>query len=116
MALVASDFTRPTGRLDPAWFSNLSTDLAAWITEAEAKSSVEAAQRAWVYYRAYADLADAVMMRPAQQASEGDSVTRTAAQLAHWARQRDRALAQYRIAIGGSPQPVGGVTPTTPAW
>ena len=116
MALIAVDFIAPTGRLDTSWASDLSVSLAAWISDAEDRTTVEAGQRAWVYYRAYSAIVDGLMMRPAHQASgDGDSITRTPAQLAHWKRLQASALDDYRAAVGAI-APAGGVTVTTPTW
>lgn len=116
MALTADDFTRPAGRLDTSWLTDLSTTLAALITEAEAKTTTESAQKAWVYYRAYGMIVDDKMFAAAQRSADDISETITPAQLAYWKALRAGALNDYRQTIGGSPLASGGVTTTTPAW
>ena len=73
MALSANDFSMPQGKLSVDLFpltaseraagttaqQKLDSYVAAWIAESEGKTSIESAQRAWVYYRAF----DAVFVR-----------------------------------------------------
>jgi hypothetical protein len=101
MALTAADFRRPAGQLRADWFvDDLDTLLAAFIAEAEAKSSDEDAQRAWVYHRAYRTLADDRALVAATIAADDIRETFSDSQLRHWADLAARAAAQFDALTG----------------
>lgn len=96
MPLTAADFKRPSGRLSPAWFTDdLGTSLTAWLVDAGAVSSDEAAQAAWVYYRAYQSLADDRALVAASRSVGGVSESFTDEQWRHWQRLADDALSEF---------------------
>lgn len=102
MPLTPEAFIAPKGRFTPDLFPGLTleTALEAWIEDAEAQSEDEAAQAAWVEYRAL----DAIVVRlnsePAQQRDRDKSDAFTDSQLKHWTRERDKALARFRALTG----------------
>lgn len=69
MAVLASDFVLPTGRMPADWF--LSTDIDGWIALGYASAPVEsttvqadAIATAYVYYRGYEAKADTLLGSP----------------------------------------------------
>lgn len=80
MAVTNADFIAPTGELTADMFpgDTLSTNIDAWITEAEAKAaSNDDAQKAWVYYRAWTGIANRLGTTPAEVDIEGEGNVRT---------------------------------------
>lgn len=101
MAVLISDFERPTGRLSPDWFADdLDEALTAWLAEAVAKSSDEASQRAWVYHRAYQTLADDRALVAQSVAADDIRESFSDSQVTHWQRLADAALSEYEGLAG----------------
>lgn len=106
MALTTANFTRPAGRLNPAWYEDdLNALLTALITQAEGLTSDEAAQTAWVYARAYGVLADDAMARPATMAADDIRKSFSDAQLTSWRRIAQDHMDEFNSLTGGA---VGG--------
>lgn len=96
MALTPATFLAPLGRLTPELFpgQNLTTVVQAWIDDAETKTVNEAAQAAWVYYRAFDQVLTNLMSRAASESVGGITASMTEDQRAYWRRERDK---QFRI-------------------
>jgi len=80
MAVVSGDFIAPTGELRADMFpgDTLATNIAAWITSAEAKApDNDDAQTAWVYYRAWTSVANRLGTNPAEVDIEGEGGVKT---------------------------------------
>lgn len=79
MATVA-EFIHPAGELLPAFFPNeeIASLVHTWLTEAQGKTAalpaacVEPATAAWVYYRAYAAVANRIAATPTREAYFND--------------------------------------------
>lgn len=71
-----SDFIHPIGELQPALFPNeeLADLVDTWLAEAQGKTAalpagcVDEATGAWVYYRAYAAVANRIAATPTREA------------------------------------------------
>lgn len=112
MALTKDSFKRPQGRLNPAWYEGGDLDdmLEAWLAEAQAKTSSEPAQEAWVYHRAFQALADDRLLQPATVAADDIREAYAPEQLAMWRRWADEYRARYdALTNGGAAAPV--ITP-----
>lgn len=104
--MTPADFIRPTGELNPDWFeSDLDATLQAAITEAAGE--LPEAQRAFVYWRAYAALVADVMIAPSSQKVGSIAAARSDEQLRFWREQAeawraryDNARATVRAAVG----------------
>ncbi len=77
MALVVTDFIQPQGRLRPVWFDDIEACVAGYLEEAIEKTTsitdaddAEAAQVAWVYYRAYSLIYEESLISPAEQRTQ----------------------------------------------
>ena len=111
MALTSTAMQYPSGELTKSMFpdeANLDDTIEIWIVDAQEKTSTitdvvvqDAAQRAWVYYRAYTAIANAIAMRPSnssyygserQEAWGSDRVT-------HFSRLASERLAQFEYLI-----------------
>ena len=103
MSWFADDFIQPRGQLNPAWYpeQDLTTLTAAWLAEAEGKTDVVDAQEAWVYYRAFRQLADDFHAGVAISRQGEVSGTRSEVQFKYWSGRAARELARYRNLIGG---------------
>lgn len=101
MPVTAADFKRPTGRLAPEWFAaDLDVNLTAWILEAQAKSSDETTQRAWVYHRAYQTMADDRALIAATTAADDIRESFSDSQISYWQRLADAALSEFERLTG----------------
>lgn len=71
MALIANDLIYPDGDLLPAMFpdGDINAAVGAWLAGAVAKTAVEAAQRHWVYHRAYTVIASRIASTPSNESS-----------------------------------------------
>lgn len=99
--LTVDQFKRPIGRLNPSWFEDdLDALLTALRTEAQERTTLESAQVAWVYYRAYQTLADDRALVAQTIAADDVRETYSEAQLGHWQRLADSMLAQYEHVLG----------------
>ena len=100
-----SDFIHPAGHLTVAMFpgETLTDNVAVWLTEAQAKTGVEDAQRAWVYYRAYDALATRFNLE-AMEVDVKDQVRRRRMleQITLWQKKADEQLARYGTCAGTS--------------
>jgi hypothetical protein len=80
MAVVNGDFIAPTGELRADMFpgDTLATNITAWLTQAAVKApDNDDAQTAWVYYRAWTDVANRLGTNPAEVDIEGEGGVRT---------------------------------------
>lgn len=77
MALIANDVIYPDGDLLPSMFPDGDIQLAvsAWLADAAGRTTVELAQRHWVYYRAYSTLANRIAATPSSDS--GFNASRT---------------------------------------
>lgn len=112
MALQALDFIEPVGELSLEMFPdrNLTSFVEAWIEDAEARASSDAAQRAWVLYRAFTSVANRLNNDPASAREGNVQGAYLADQIAYWRRRADEQLAQFwAVTSPGGPvlQPVG---------
>ena len=116
MALTKADLISPKGALTPAMFpgENLDALVDAWLIEAAAKTDMEAAQRLWVYARAYDHILNRVMLEASTERAGRLSASKSDSQLAHWRRQRDRNLRAYADLVVGSVNT--GHAPVVPVW
>ena len=71
MALAASDLIYPDGDLLPAMFpdGDINVAVGAWLVDAVSKTTVESAQRHWVYHRAYTVIANRIASTPSNESS-----------------------------------------------
>lgn len=71
MALSASDLIYPDGDLLPAMFpdGDINVAVGAWLVDAIGKTSAEAAQRHWIYHRAYTAIANRIASTPSNESS-----------------------------------------------
>lgn len=117
MALTVESFIAPAGRLTQDQYPNLDLEeaITAWMAEAALQADEEPAQAAWVYYRAFDTLASRLMSEAASESRGAASASRSESQLAHWVKERDRALAQYQALTGGK-HTSGGVVPFRAGW
>lgn len=98
MAITNAQFLRPNGgRLSTTWFPGETlTDLVdAWITTAEALTTSEEAQAAWVYHLAFTALADSLYAEPAQQREGPKADAYLEDQLRYWREQAQWWKAEY---------------------
>lgn len=86
MALTATSFIEPAGELAEELFpgKDLEEFAAAWLAEAQAKTSSEAAQAAWVYYRAYLTVANRFNIEASTEAKGSVSASRLFSQIDYW--------------------------------
>lgn len=90
--MEVESFIHPQGDLTEEMIPDAEDAVAAWITEAEGKSSVEARQRAWVYYRAYTSIANRFHAGLASE-RKGDAAASVAIdQFTYWRRKASEAL------------------------
>jgi len=108
--LPATDFIVPNGNLSIDLFpltpaerkagdvalTKLTTHIDAWIAEAVTKTSVVAAQKAWVYYRAYDVVYVRMTTMPIEaQLDDHSTIKWNAQQLAAIGGERDAYLDTY---------------------
>ena len=113
MALTAASFIEPAGELSEEMFPGKDLDefAAAWLADAVARTDSEAAQRAWVYHRAYGAIANRFNLEAASEKKGDATAARLGEQLAHWRARAREELHEYHAltgALGGAYlQPVG---------
>jgi hypothetical protein len=101
--LAAADFIEPAGELSAELFpgKDLNAFVTAWLTEAQGKTGVEAAQREWVYYRAYKTVSNRFMSEAAGEGEGQRNAYRSIAQQQHWDELATRHLRQYQALTAG---------------
>ena len=100
--MTAQSFIHPAGELNESLFPgvDLLASVGVWLEEAEGKTDDENAQRAWVYHRAFRQLADA-FHNGVSTAREGEVTgTRSDIQFRYWSNRADREFAKYRNRVG----------------
>ena len=114
MALTATSFIEPAGELSEELFpgKDLEEFTTAWLAEAVTKTSSEAAQAAWVYYRAYLTVANRMNAEASSERKGDVTAARVADQLAYWrklaAEHRQEFDSLTGAAVGGAfLQPIG---------
>lgn len=114
MALTATSFIEPAGELSEELFpgKDLEEFTAAWLAHAQAKTSSEAAQTAWVYHRAYLTVANRFNAEAASETKGSVSAARHANQMDYWRRRAEGHLHDFHAltgtGLGGAfLQPVG---------
>lgn len=114
MALTANDLIYPSGDLLPSMFPNgdIATVVPIWLTEAVGKTALEQAQRHWVYYRAYAVIANRIASTPSSENSfSNHAISWGSDRVTHFQEMADAQLAEYNRLTGGdmlnSKQPAG---------
>lgn len=100
--MTVADLIEPLGELSDSMFTDVDEYVAAWLTEAEGKTSNEAAQRAWVYHRAYTSLANRMHAGLASEKKGDASAARSDAQFAYWAGRASSALATFNGLTAGA--------------
>lgn len=115
--LTIDDLLAPKGKLTERMFPGDDLDelAEAWLAEAQTKTPIQAAQKAWAYYRAYDFVLDRVMGEAFSERKGDASASRHEAQLNHWRRARDRHHAAY-ASLTGSSTLAGGHRPVKAAW
>lgn len=86
MALNPQDFLEPTGELSSDMFpgKDCLTLAVGWLKDAESRTTDEAAQEAWVYYRAYRNVASRLNRSLASEKRGDRQASRIATQLEYW--------------------------------
>lgn len=109
-----SDFISPTGDLTEALFPgvDLEEHVTAWLQDAQDRTSDEARQAAWVYYRAYTHIANRLHAGLASERKGDQAASIDARQFRYWEAKAQAQLAVYR----GSATATSGVTEVRSAW
>lgn len=107
MALEVSDFIEPTGELSSTLFpaDTLTTNVAAWIADATARTDDEELQTHWVLHRAYSTVANRIHAGLSSESKGPVSAARSDAQFRYWSGKAARHLRAYRAG-----------TPLEPVW
>ena len=113
MPLTAADFIQPTGDLHADMFpltpeereagttslAKLTAHIDAWIAEATARTTEEAAQRAWVYHRAYRAVWLRLNTQPVSAGLEGQGQVKfSQEQIDAFGRLSEAYLVEYKQA------------------
>lgn len=101
--MQATDLIYPQGELLPIMFpdGDLQSSVAVWLTEAQAATGDETAQRHWAYYRAYAAVANRIASLPSSENSFGThSVTWGSERIARFQEQSEAHLTEYNRLTG----------------
>lgn len=109
-----SDFISPTGDLTEGMYPGEDVEelVTAWLQDAQARTSDEARQAAWVYYRAYRHVANRMHAGLASERKGDQAASIDPAQLRYWQRKADEALTTYR----GGATATSGATEVRSAW
>lgn len=120
--LTVADFLRPIGRIDPDLMGGTvkaTTTIGNLLTAAQARTSDEAAQTCFVYWKAFEQIADDAMATPSMQRDRDKADQVSAEQLAHWrtvAREYEQCF-HARLTGNSSFAPATSVTvDVVPTW
>lgn len=77
MAVTVTDLQYPIGELMSSMFpdGDLDVNLALWLAEAQAKTTSDAAVKAWAYYRGFTAVALRIANTPTSERSFSDRST-----------------------------------------
>lgn len=103
--LTVEDLIEPMGELGESLFpgGDLEEFVAAYLADAQARTSSEAGQRAWVYHRAYTSVANRIHAGLASE-KKGDAAASLASdQFQYWQAKADAALADFNAGRGAGP-------------
>lgn len=104
--MTVEDLIEPMGELSQSMFPDLGEYAAAWLAEAQGKTSSEVAQRAWVYYRAFTSFANRIHAGLASEKKGDAAASRSDSQFAYWSGKAAAALATFNGLTGAGPAPI----------
>lgn len=106
--MTVEDLIEPKGELGESLFpsGDLEEFVAAYLADAEARTSSEAAQRAWVYHRAYSSVANRLHAGLASEKKGDASAALASDQFRYWQAKAAQALADFNASAGLSPGPI----------
>lgn len=106
--MTPAEFIEPAGDLTTEMFpgKDLPVFVQAWLSEAEGKTSLVAAQRAWVYYRAFSHVANRLNAGLASDRKADAAASLDASQFRYWRDLANERLSEYQTLTGRSPRPI----------
>lgn len=112
--LEPEHFIAPKGELTEGMYPGEDVEelVTAWLQDAQARTSDETRQAAWVYHRAYTHVANRMHAGLASERKGDQAASIDPSQLKYWQRKADAALTAYRAGATST----SGVTEVRSAW